>query len=154
MTAEEKPYLFRPYVLSDIPFIQSSWGTSYHDGVNGHKLITPEEFHSYHRPIREKILNKPNIAVIVCASKDDNDLIIGYSIVEKPKESHGVLLHYLYVKQAFKGQQIATELLAKSISEKPVLYTHSTIAAGRIIYKYKLKGKEEFERFLFCPHLI
>lgn len=154
MSAEEVPYIFRPYTKDDIPFIQSSWGNSYYDGVNGHKLLTPEEFHDHHRPIRETILNRSSVAVIVCVSRTDENLIIGYVIVEKPTISRGLILHYIYVKQAFKGERIASELLKRAVKERPVLFTHSTIASGRIISKYKATNRVDLHRFLAAPHLI
>ncbi len=151
---DDKPYIFRPYLLNDIPFIQSSWGNSYFSGVNGHGILLPEDFHSHHRPIRDKILSKSNIAIIVCCSKDDQGLIIGYSIVEKP-HSPGLILHYIYVKQAFKKEGIAKHLIKMSLSERPVLYTHATTIVHKIMSKYKARGKAEvFDRFLFTPHLI
>lgn len=154
LSLDDKPYSFRPYLIDDIPFIQSSWGNSYYEGVNGHKLILAEEFHAHHRPIRDRILNKPNIAIIVCASKEDPSLIIGYSIVEKPPQSRGLILHYLYVKQAFKKEKIASHLLEMSCKDRPVLFTHSTIIAGKIMSKLKAKGRQDLDRFLFTPHLI
>lgn len=150
----EAPYTFRPHTKDDLNFIQNSWGKSYAEGVNGNRLITSKEFHSYHRPIREKILNRPNIAIIVCCSKDSEDLIIGYSIVEKPRESRGLILHYLYVKSAFKQEGIAKQLIKKSCVDRPILYTHSTTLAGKIIHRYKARQRQDLERFLFTPHLI
>ena len=151
---ELKPYTFRSYELTDIPFIQSSWGNSYYEGVNGHKLLEGQDFHKHHRPIREAILNKPNIAIIVCASTEDPDLIIGYIIVEKPESSDYSVLHYVYVKQAFKRQGIARELFKRSITKKPVMYTHETITAGRVFTKFKVKNRECLDRYFHAPHLL
>lgn len=146
-------YFFRPYKHSDINFIHNSWGLSYFQGGGNYVLLTPQEFHEFHRPIRDKILNSPRVAIIVACAKEDPELIIGYSIVEKPKESNGLILHYVYTKQAFKREGIATELIKRSCVERPILYTHSTIIAGKIINKFKALGRKELERFLFCPHL-
>lgn len=148
------PYTFRPHLINDLPFLHSSWGKSYYEGVNGHKLLSPEEFHIHHRPIREKILSRPNVAIIICASKEDLGHIIGYIIVEKPPQSRGLILHYIYVKQVFKREGIAHKLIQMAITERPVLYTHSTIIAGKIVNKFKARGREELERFFHAPHLI
>lgn len=149
---QDTPYTFRPYVRDDIPFIQNSWGRSYYTGGYGNTLLSLNEFHAHHRPIREQILEKPNIAIIVCCSKQESTLIIGYVIVEKPEESPGMILHYLYVKQDFKSEGIGKELLFKAIDQRPVLYTHKTIVAGKILSKFK--DSNDLDRFIYCPHLI
>lgn len=148
-----KPYSFRAYRPSDIPLIQNSWGSSYYSNAIGHPLLRPEEFHSHHRPIRERILNNPNTAVIICCSTNDEDHILGYVVVEKPK-CYGMILHYIYVKEAFKSEKIARELIKRSIVEKPVLYTHFTIQAEKIMKKFKQRGKEDFEKYFYTPHII
>lgn len=148
-----KAYFFRPYEPDDIPFIQSSWGHSYYDGVNGNRFLNPQEFHNRHRPIRERILNKPNVAIIICCAKEAPSLIIGYAILEKPSGTQAIILHYLYVKQAFKTEKIAVDLILQ-IKDRPVLYTHSTIKANKIMNRFKLEKRKELERFLFAPHLI
>lgn len=164
MEAEfEKPYFFRPYTPDDIPFIQGSWGSSYYNNVLNYRFLNPDEFHAHHRPIRESILNKPNVAVIICASKEDPTHILGYSVVESLPNSSAQILHYIYVKTAFRtereakdsahGERIGSQLVRRSITKRPVLYTHATIAAERILKKYKAKGRTELDRFLFCPHL-
>lgn len=150
---EDKPYVFRGHREEDLNFIQSSWGSSYYSGHNGNQLLAPEEFHSYHRPIREKILAKPNVAIIVCCGLEDKDQILGYSIIEKP-ESPCLILHYIYMKQVYKGEKLGWQLLRMSCPQRPVLYTHSTVTAGKIINKLKSRGREDLERFLFVPHLI
>lgn len=149
---DEKPYRFRPHKIDDLNFIQSSWGSSYYSGHNGNQILRPDEFHAHHRPIREKILNKPNIAIIVCCANEDEDQILGYSIVEKP-EAPCLILHYIYMKNIYKSEKLGWQLLRMSCPDRPVLFTHSTITAGKIINKLKARGREDLERFLFCPHL-
>jgi hypothetical protein len=150
-----KPYSFRPYTLDDIPFIHSSWGNSYYLGLNGHTLIKEYEFHSYHRPIRDKILNRPNIAIIVCSTIKDPDLIIAYIILEKPEASPNVMIiHYLYVKHDFKNQGIAKDLFNSSIHSRPILFTHRTNNLINLIHRFRVRSRPEIERCFFAPHLI
>lgn len=153
MSEENKPFLFRSHVPSDIPFIQHSWGSSYYMGHNGNQILRPDLFHAHHRPIREHILSKPNVAIIVCSGIEDENQILGYSIVEKPN-SPCQILHYIYMKQIYKSEKLGWQLLKMSVPNRPVLYTHSTIVVGKIIKKLKQKGREDLDRFLFCPHLI
>lgn len=159
----ENPYTFRPYVPDDLNFIQSSWGHSYYKGANFDRILAPKPFHDHHRPIRERILAKPSTAIIVACAKDAHDVILGYIIVEDPPKPpngfNGMILHYLYVKEAFKKEGIATELLAKSIPSTPVFYTHETELIRRILKDLRIKdhanGKlDRFKDYYFEPHLI
>lgn len=150
--SQDKPYYFRAYSEMDVPFIQNSWGTSYYHGLDSHKLLSSDEFHKRHRPIRERFLNNPDATIIVCCSKEDKDLIIGWIGVEKPETSRGLILHYLYVKHAFKNEGIATELLQMALPDRPVLYTHLTNQAKKILFKHKGSGR--FERFIHLPHIV
>ena len=147
-------YEFRSYVPDDIPFIQSSWGNSYYVGVSGHQQLSPEEFHSYHRPIRERALSKPNIAAIVCHAKADPSTILGWILVEKPNDLPYLTLHYLYVKASVQGNHLGSELVRMALPIRPILYTHSTTKARRIIKENWKANKEDYARWLFCPHLI
>lgn len=141
---------FRPYVPGDIPFIQSSWGSSYYDGTGIKHDLSPQEFHEFHRPIREHFLNRPTAAVIVCAWQKDPDTIIGWIAVEKPRKSPGLVLHYIYVKQAFKGEKIAQKLVQMALPMRPIFYTHLTEKANKIMRK----NAEDFTEFIFVPHLV
>lgn len=141
---------FRPYVLDDIPFIQSSWGSSYYAGGSIRTHLSPEEFHDFHRPIREHFFSRPTATAIVCVWKKDPSLIIGWIAVEQPKKSPGMILHYLYVKQAFKHEGVARKLLRMALPTKPVLYTHRTDKAEKLMKKHD----DFFKQYIFAPHLI
>ncbi len=152
--SSEAAYTFRPYLPTDIPFIHSSWGASYFEGVRGHKQLNEVEFHSHHRPIREKALNNPNCAAIVCCSKNDPDHIIGWILVEKPNESPYIVLHYLYIKNTFQREGIGKELLKAALPIRPVLYTHATDKSKRIMKENWKANRADFDRFFPTPHLI
>lgn len=151
---QEAEYSFRPYIQEDIPFIQSSWGISYYAGGRGHQQLDPDEFHKYHRPIRERALSNPNCAAIICVAKSDPSLIIAWILVEKPLDAPYLKLHYIYTKGAFMGQGIASELLNKALPIRPVLYTHRTQKAQRIIKENWKSGKQKYQRFIHAPHLV
>lgn len=143
-----KEYKFRPYVLSDMSFIQSSWSQSYFSGANYKKAISPEGFNKYHRPLRESFLDRPTSAIIVCCAETDHDLILGWIAVEKPEEDEDhIILHYVYVKDAFKGNGIAKELLKLARVSDKIVYTHKTEKAEMLMRKKNIKG-------FYAPHLI
>lgn len=139
---------FRSYNDDDIPFIMDSWGSSYLKGCAAHKYISPDDFHAFHRPIRERFFAKPNTCVIVCSPSDDPWLIIGWVAVEKI--TSGLVLQYLYVKSAFKTQGIAAQLIKRAIPTAPVFYSHLTDRAARIMSK----KDEQFRGWKHIPALV
>ncbi len=167
-----RPYTFRPYFKDDVNFIHSSWGQAYYYGDNYHDLLSPDEFHYYHRPIRERFFNRPTAAVIVCASKEDDSLILGWIAVERPLESRGIILHFVYVKAAFKGEGIFQGLLSRALRESPVMYTHLTDRGSKILRprrptdpaateadfqryeKAKENAKKKYKDFVHTPLLV
>ncbi|HRH25107.1 MAG TPA: hypothetical protein PLQ20_02090 [Candidatus Paceibacterota bacterium] len=144
-----KVYSFRPYTPEDLNFIYSSWGSSYYASTIYSKVITPKEFHHFHKPIRENIMAKPKATAIVCVSTDDPTLILGWICVEEPPESKAIIMHYIYVKEAFKKEGIATDLIHRAIpKDKKILYTHRTERGGIIL------DRRRPHQFYFTPHLI
>lgn len=138
-------YTFRPYVEADINFIQSSWGLSFYS--DHRSLFSPETFHHYHRPIRTRILTRPNLAIIVCVASEDEHLILGWIMVEALHKAHGLVLHYLYVKQAFKGEGIASELFRSVLKLKePLIVSHLTNKAKKLLETKNIN-------YFFAPHL-
>lgn len=136
----EKEYFFRPYIQSDVPFIQNSWAQSYYGGDGFKEHINPLEFNTYHRPFREEFLKRPTAAVIICCSKEDPDLIIGWIALEKKKT--GIYMHYIYVKHTFQREGIGKELFNHVKDIRPVYMTHLTLKADRIIDCHKSLFKE------------
>lgn len=134
---------------SDLNFIQNSWGSSYYKGAEYVAFMSPKEFNQQHRPIREEILRRPTVAIIVACDTHDEDLILGWVIVEKGS-GEGLVLHYLYVKEAFKGEGVADELLKKALPGKPIMVTHMTDRARKIIGKKKAMFKD----YVYAPDTI
>ncbi len=146
----ENPFIYRSYKQEDLNFIQSSWGHSYYSGAGYKQFLAPEEFHYHHRPIREKILKSPNVAIIVCAAEFDPETILGWICVEQPRKTNAMILHYIYVKAAFKHEGIAKELIKRAINRDLVFMTHMTEKAARIIRK----RPATYENYYMIPHLI
>lgn len=141
-------FIFRPHSDADLAFLLDSWGSSAFRGSNAHKHLTSDEFHSFHRPIRERFFAKPNTTVIVCSPSDDPWLILGWIGVENIPS--GLILQYIYVKSAFKTQGIAAQLIKRAIPSGPVFYTHLTDRASRIM----AKKQEQLIGWKHIPHLV
>lgn len=131
MEAESLFYL-RPYKKSDLNFIQHSWASSYYKGAEYNHDMSPKEFNDIHRPIRDELLQSPNVTVIIASSKQDEDLILGWMLIEKLNTA--LILHYLYIKQAFKSEGVLEIFLSK-LPKTEVLVSHMTDRAAKIIGK-------------------
>jgi RimJ/RimL family protein N-acetyltransferase len=140
--------IFRPHTSEDLAFLLDSWANSYYQGSNARKIISPEEFHSYHRPIRERFFQKTNTTCIVCSPDDEPNQILGWIGVEQIPS--GLILQYIYVKSAFKGQGLAKQLIKHAIVTQPVLYTHLTDRAAQIMSK----KYDHFRGWKMIPHLV
>lgn len=139
---------YRPYTTDDLNFIQSSWGSSYYKGQEFHLWMSPQTFHHYHRPIRDQILSRPTLAIIICCSKLDPDQIIGWIAVEAIPDVEQMIVHYLYVKKIYKGEGIAQDLFNRAVITRPVFFSHMTDRGNKILLK---KGNGDY---LYVPHLI
>src|SRR5271165_2892481 len=141
--------IFRPHTSEDLSFLMDSWGRSYYKGCRAHKLLSPDSFHSFHRPIRERFFSKPNTCVIVASECDNGKwLILGWAAVEQIPA--GLILQYIYVRETFKHEGIAEQLLKRSLPSAPVFYTHLTDRAARIL----AKKQDRFRGFQYMPHLV
>jgi len=153
---ESKEYYFRAYNADDLSFISSSWGKCYYNTSVYSKLMSPQDFHAYHRPIRSNILSSKDCTIIVISAKNDPLLIVAWMCIEIPPSNQGMILHFIYVKEAFRGMGLAKELLAMlekhfdNKKNKNVMYTHLTHRGSKI-----LKSKQEsFSNYYYTPHLI
>ena len=143
----EKSYFFRPYTSDDVSFIHSSWGKSYFSGACYNLSYSPQELEEFHRPLRDKFFASPTATVIICASKEEPTLIIGWIAVEN---ANIFTLHYVYVKSVFKDEGIALDMIKAVVPEGPVIYTHLTEKAHKIL----LRRKDQFRNFYPAPYLL
>ena len=145
---ETENLVFRPYLPSDRHFIESSWASSYYAASRIKDLLSPDDFHAFHRPLRARFFERPTAAVIVCASPDDSDHILGWVAVEVLPNT--AVLHYVYVKSTYRRDYgIAGQLLQRALPPGPVLYTHFTPRAAQIMSTHRA----QFGDYRFCPHL-
>jgi len=141
-------FRYRPYGPEDVAFMIDSWGRSYFQGSRAYQHLEASEFHAYHRPIRERFFSRPSAAGIICCPQDDPWHIIAWIAVEKL--TSGLVVQYLYVKDAFRQQGIARQLIEKATPIKPVFYTHTTGISGNIVSKHP----DEFASWHLIPHLV
>lgn len=96
----------RPATQNDVPFIFSAWLKSYRNNP-WVKNAPNAVYYKYHHELVEKMLSRS--ATIIAHPDDDPEQILGFAVFE---ERGGlVVCHYVYVKQPFRRQNIASEIL-------------------------------------------
>jgi GNAT superfamily N-acetyltransferase len=131
------PILIRPFREDDAGFVLSSWLKSYATSAWA-KSVTDQAlwdkrrastlYWNGHHALVSAILRRPGTLISVAAWEEDADVLAGWMCQERRHDA--VLLHYLYVRERFRRNGIATEL-AKALPER-VLYTHRSRVVSRL----------------------
>lgn len=115
-----------PYhIIEGLPahrnFVKSTWLKSFF-GNKSHLVenIQPEVYYHEHAKLVDKAMEKTRC--LMAMSNDAPDVAVGYMIFSLPD-----VIHYVYVRHAFKNFGIAkTLLLASGIDKDKFTYTHRT----------------------------
>ena len=110
----------RSYQYSDKEFITSTWLRSNRDNSKIAKSIPKSVYFTETDKLINKILDESRI-IVACNPKDPAH-IFGY-LVYQPLDNDTVI-HYLYVKKAFRGYGIAKAMFAEFTPTQKVFYTH------------------------------
>ena len=126
---------------ADVPFIFNSWLKSY-KGSHAVKAISAPVYFDFHHRAIEKLLQRSQ--VLVLCSPDDSTQVFGY-LVHESVESVPVV-HYAYVKYAFRGMGLCSMLLKQAGLEKQSggFYTHETHSTLKLVNGSK---------FVYNPYL-
>lgn len=119
----------------DFPFILNSWLKSHCES----KILSPylprEMYFHLHHPILEAILARPTTKISMAVNTEDPTLIYGYCVYEILKSAN--VFHYVYVKRAFNGFGIATDLINSMPFKLDNVYvTHLTHVGRKLAAKY------------------
>lgn len=79
----------------------------------------------------ESILSKNNIEIKVCCLESDQDVIIGYSVVEQPG-----IFHFIYIKETWRNQGLFSLLVSKQQLKDMKIITHITDTVFKKIPKH------------------
>lgn len=126
---------------ADVPFIFNSWLKSYRSSNSVKNVSNPVYFEFHHKAI-EKLLQRCSVQVL--CSPDDASQVFGYLVCEQVEQVP--VLHYAYVKYAFRGMGLCKLLMQNAGLDKQVggFYTHETSAAVKMFSGSK---------FIFNPYL-
>lgn len=139
--ASEPLYTVRKPTSADTPFIFSGWLESYANSSPLTVNIPKTLFFDGHRALITPLLS--NAQVVVACLPDDPGVLLGFACGE-PVDG---LLHYVYVKAAFRRMGVATRLVdALGIKVGACSCTHWTYDLSRL--KQKLSGLQ------FNPYLL
>lgn len=111
----------------DTPFVFSSWLRSYK--ASRDTRVAPQVYFHEHHKVIEAILASPSVSVTVAVSTEDPNTILGWAAMDSSK---GVL-HYVYVKEAFRRWGVATELVGTLNINS---YSHTTKYGERALGSY------------------
>lgn len=120
----------------DISFIYSTWLQSFHYDSWAKQVQKSVFFDNYKRVIDKILLNAD---VDVACVNDQPNVILGYIVTEPG------ILHYCFVKEAFRSFGIAKDLFAGRF-ENQALVTHKTRTATPIFRKH--------DKLVFNPFLL
>src|SRR5271166_4068946 len=98
-------YIVRAARDTDVPFIYSAWLRSFYVSGTLTKHISKEVYFNYHKAITDRILLNPHTEVQVACEGDKEGPILGFSVYTDR------ILHYVYVKKAFRGLGLAHVLI-------------------------------------------
>lgn len=89
--------------------------------------IPKDIFMDNYKKVVEALVDSPNTLVNIACLTEDEDVILGYSILSIDFQT----LHYLYVKSAWRKQGIAKRLSPSS----PAFVTHLTAQGASLLPK-------------------
>lgn len=114
---------------SDESFVYKSWLDGLYFGNKEFNKMGHDEFHEDYRRVIKHILAKEDCVVIIACLKEDNDVIIGFSVTRP------TIIDWVFVRNAWRRLGIGKDLVSHI---KPETVTHTTIKGNTIRIKYKL----------------
>ena len=142
---EKFDVVIRPAVKEDKNFILASWLRCYRSSSYFCRRIRKNVFFKYHHVIADRILS--HATVLIAADPTDANVIYGYLISEfyEPDQKH--VVHFIYIKEAFREMGIAKQLFtAAGLEPNSVLISHWTEPVDKLILKYP--------DMIYIPYLI
>lgn len=118
----------RPMNEGDLNFILATWLKSYKYSGDLVKRVREEIYFDTYEPIIKSILKRSQ-TLIACLD-DDWEVIAGYMVTVPPS-----LVHYVYVKEAWRSMGIAKHLCQESRLIPKPQFTHWTTPVDRMMRK-------------------
>lgn len=113
---------------TDKNFILATWLRGLYYGDTWFKEIPKNIFMTKYHTVLENLLRSPDTVITVCCLKEDQDVILGYSVSSLNRP----ILHWVFVKAAWRNIKIGKSL----VSSEAKTVTHLT-KVGLAIAKKK-----------------
>lgn len=110
----------------DTNFILSTFLRGLYHGNYYFKNIDSDIFYRNYEQVVKNILSRSTVEVIVCCLKEEPSVIIGFAILESKE-----ILHWIYVKRAWRVQGVARSLVPIDLQ----YVTHLTESGKSILKK-------------------
>lgn len=120
--------VIRDFTPDDEPFIFSSWLKSYWENSDFTEHISKHVFFTWHHKVIERILKYETAIIKVAALQEEPTVVIGYLCLQRmPSVPDTQILHFCYVKAAFRKLGIAKALIkAAQVNPDTCVFTHRT----------------------------
>ena len=128
--------ILRPADSGDLAFILNSWLRSNRNSTFAKRVPNAMYFEEHHRVVTSLLARGE---VVIAANREDPGQIIGWACFE---EGAVPILHYVYVKQAFRGLGIARHMLSP-VQKGAFVYTHEPDASKKL-----------FAQGIYSPYLM
>jgi len=128
-TVQPARVVLRTLTPRDLPLVTSSWIRSAFRAENKSREARIDErvYCYWHHRVLEAIIPRSKASIVAC-DETDPDRIYGYGIAER--DASTLVVHHVYVRRAYRGQGIGSELVATWMERKPsaLVWTHETRA--------------------------
>lgn len=116
----------------DMPFVLQSWTRSYAREVDPGPLYPRAIADAVHASVT-CLLARPGVELAIATNPSNEWFIFGYVCFERT--ATGPVLHWVYVKDLYRGMDIGSDLVAyaRGDSPGPLRYTYKTRAAARLV---------------------
>lgn len=136
----------RSIEMADYNFIFNSWLKCYKNNSYFAKRIRNNVFFKYHHQVVERILDRASTRVLMAVSILDPNVVYGYLVTEKFDDNKDIL-HFTYIKEAFRKFGIGKELIkASGINPNEAIISHWTFDIDEL--------SKKFPNMSYCPYLI
>lgn len=120
---------------SDKAFILATFLRGLYYGDSWFSLIPKDIFMDNYKHVAEALINRPDINIKIACLKEDQDVILGYSVISNNFDT----IHWVYVKSVWRRKGIARSLLPSRIE-----YASHLSSLGKTLMK-------KFENCIFNP---
>lgn len=129
--------IVRSALTGDVSFIYNSWLKSFRDGSLWAQLIPSPLYFLSEKKVIDKLILETD--VLIACNPESEDQIFGYVVADNSIKDV-TLLHYVYVKQPYRGLGFAVKLIENALPptasrDHVIVASHMTRAFNEYLTK-------------------